>query len=125
MAVLVKSLAYGVTYMLLHELGHYIGSRLVGCRASFSLNSDGVVPAPSVNVSCASVGVLERVVVLYMPYLFNIVFVLYPLTDPILKLIALFTLPNMFLEVGRSKRRLLLSALSTLVLIAVVEATYR
>ncbi|BES81387.1 hypothetical protein PABY_09540 [Pyrodictium abyssi] len=77
-----------------------MSARLLGYRARMYIASDGILPSLSVRVDGDPQG-LRRIVILYSPYLFNVAAIVAASTLP-LKLIAIFTLPNILLEEGRN-----------------------
>ncbi|HIQ23601.1 MAG TPA: hypothetical protein EYH50_00960 [Pyrodictium delaneyi] len=93
--------AWSILYMVIHEMLHYASARLLGYRVHMYIASDGILPSLSVRVHGDPQG-FRRVVILYSPYLFNIAAIVTASTLP-LKLIALFTLPNILLEENRNK----------------------
>lgn len=98
--VYVSLATWSILYMIVHEMLHYVSARLLGYRARMYIASDGILPSLSVRVYGDPQG-LRRIVILYSPYLFNVAAIVAANTLP-LKLIAIFTLPNILLEEGRN-----------------------
>ncbi len=110
---------YAVLYLFLHELGHYIAALAVGLQPRFGLSTDGVVPSPSVKIN-GNVDGGKRLLILYAPYIINIVLLLFaPLP---LRLVALFTLPNILLEDEARRSERFKVALALLVGVALCVA---
>ncbi|KSW12293.1 hypothetical protein CF15_05980 [Pyrodictium occultum] len=116
------SLAFwAAAYMTMHELLHYAAARLLGYSARFSIDTDGMLPSPSVFIEDEIQGV-RRMAVLYAPYIFNMAAIVAPAPLP-LRLIALLTLPNAVLEERRSRSSAML-ATSITAATALLAATY-
>jgi hypothetical protein len=92
-----------LAYMIIHELIHYFTAVILGLSAQFGLSTDSLLPSPSVKIK-EHVGGIRKIAILYAPYLFNIIAIL---LGPIpLRLVALFTLPNIMLEDNIARNKL-------------------
>ncbi len=116
-----EALAAAVIYAMLHELLHAVAAFAVGAHPRLALSRDGLIPSPSIYVEDKEVSARERLLILYAPYVLNILlFVLHAVPLP-LRLIALLTFPNALLETEQ-RRPARLAAAAALLLVAASAA---
>ena len=100
--------SWTILYLLAHEAAHAIAAKALGYNVRVGLASDGYMLSPSIKVE-GCVNGYRRLVILYAPYLINISMILL-CRNPIPRLIALLTLPNVLLEDDRLRERLVVLA---------------
>ncbi|RUM47320.1 MAG: hypothetical protein DSY37_02725 [Hyperthermus sp.] len=104
-------------YALLHELIHYLASRMLGYEARLSVMRDGFLPSLAVKVEGRVDDWLHRLLILYSPYLLNVLMI--ATGSFIVKAAGLLTLPNAIVEDSDSKTRVKLAvAVAALSLLA-------
>ena len=109
---------WSILYMVVHELLHYTSAILLGYKSRLYIASDGILPSLAVKVEGEPQG-LKRAIILYSPYLFNVIVIFSVATLP-LKLIALLTLPNMLLEERRSALSTSIAAASMAMMLVMI-----
>ncbi|BEP17610.1 hypothetical protein PYJP_09620 [Pyrofollis japonicus] len=117
--VIVKILIPPV-FIVLHEMLHYAAARLLGLKAYFTIGTDGLLRSPSVFVDDYNVDLFKRSFILYFPYILNILMLFS--NDCFIKIFAILTMPNAFLEYEQNRKHgLVVAALVLVVLISIVE----
>lgn len=101
-------------YTLLHEATHAVTAIMLGCRTRASLSTDALLPSPSIEIY-GCIDKARKTIVLYSPYVINILLIILFGTRSGVGIIAYLTLPNMLLEDDekRSGIRLYAAALLT------------
>lgn len=89
-------------YAIAHEMLHYIPARLLGYNAKLALRPGPLTLSPAVFID-EDVEGADRHVILYTPYLLNLLLLLAP--NPIARAVGLVTMPNVLLEDEESRRR--------------------
>ncbi len=116
-----EALAATAIYAMLHELLHAVAALAVGAHPKLVLSRDGLIPSPSIYIEDEEISARERLLILYAPYVLNILLlVLHGVPIP-LRLIALLTFPNALLETEQ-RRPARLAAAAALLLVAASAA---
>lgn len=108
-------------YVIIHEIVHAISAYILGCKVKPIISSDGVLPSLGLKVSNNCDTTVKKVMVLYAPYLTNILAImaallgLYPSSlksfSLVFTIIAVTTLPAMLLEDENFIRRRITKAI--------------
>ena len=96
-------------YTIAHEMLHYIPARLLGYQAELSLKRGPLLASPAVSVNDDVRGV-DKLLILYMPYLLNILLLLVP--NPVTRAVGIITMPNALLEDEESRQRMGVAAVA-------------
>ena len=91
-------------YISVHELLHFLSARMLKCRVSIGvIRMSTVLPSIGLNVICRNESTVSKLVILYIPYVVNVILVTYGLYmhgtwGYLALLIGVLTLPNALLE---------------------------
>ena len=107
-------------YLILHEFVHFAAARLLGLGARIYLSSDSVLPSLGVSIA-GEVNGANRYLVLYSPYVINIVMLLSG-GNCFIKIFSLLTLTNALLEEENNRHfRLIIALLIFMLMILFLE----
>ena len=118
----VIALLFPLTYLIMHEFIHFVAARLLGLSARIYLSSDGILPSLGVDI-VEEVNGASRYLVLYSPYVINIIIFLTN-SNCFIKVFSLLTLANAVLEEENNRQFRLIIALGILVLMILFLEKY-
>lgn len=105
-------------YTLLHEAVHAATAVMLKCKTRASVSTDTLLPSLSIEIDGCTDGA-KKTIVLYSPYIINILFITIFGVRSSAGIIAYLTLPNMLLEDDEKRNG---SRLYTAALLTALEA---